>query len=164
MAVQTLTLKHTAASSGPRGAPLTGTTKSGRSKLRDFAHLAKGMAAGFFGRGTSVAYAGAAQAAGTLTLSTASGTVGGTINGVAVTVTASGGDTATAAAIAAAINASTNPLVSQHATATSSGAVVTVTALHAGSAGNAVTLAASGTGVTASGVRLTGGDYTAINL
>lgn len=97
------------------------------------------------------------QAAGTLTLSTASGAVGGTINGVTVTATAAGGDTATAALIAAAINASTNPLVANHVTATSAGAVVTVTSKYPGHAGNAVTLAASGTGVTASGARLAGG-------
>lgn len=100
------------------------------------------------------------QASGTLTLSTASGTVGGTINGVSVTVSASGGDTTTAAAIAAAINASANALVSNHVTASSSGAVVTVTSKFPNHAGNAVTLAASGTGVTASGARLTGGSAT----
>lgn len=97
------------------------------------------------------------QAAGTLTLSTASGAVGGTINGVTVTATAAGGDTASAALVAAAINASANALVSNHVTATSSGAVVTVTSKYPGHAGNAVTLAASGTGVTASGARLSGG-------
>jgi phage tail sheath gpL-like len=97
------------------------------------------------------------QATGTLTLSTASGTVGGTINGVTVTVTAAGGDTATAVLIAAAINASANALVSNHVTATSALGVVTLTSKYPGHAGNAVTLAASGTGVTASGARLTGG-------
>lgn len=96
-------------------------------------------------------------ASGTLTLSSASGTVGGIINGVTITVTASGGDTATAAAIAAAINASANPLVLGAATATSNGAGVTVTSVRGGGSGNYITLAASGTGVSASGARLTGG-------
>src|SRR5438132_2111071 len=48
---------------------------------------------------------GAVAASGTLTLSTASGTVGGTIAGVAKTVTWATSDTATATALAAAINA-----------------------------------------------------------
>lgn len=96
-------------------------------------------------------------ASGTLTLSTASGAVGGTINGVTITATAAGGDTATAALIAAAINASTNALVQYIVTASSSGAVVTITAAKKGATGNCITLAASGTGVTASGARLTGG-------
>lgn len=95
------------------------------------------------------------QASGTLTLSTASGTVGGTIGGTAVTVTASGGDTATAAAIATAINANTT--VNKWVSATSSGAVVTVTSLRGAAVGNNITLVADGTGVTASGAKLTGG-------
>lgn len=103
-------------------------------------------------------------ATGTLTLSGASGTVGGTINGVTVTVTAAGGDAATAGLIAAAINASANPLVSQFVTASAAGAVVTLTAKMAGPSGNAVTLAASGTGVTASGARLTGGASTPFTI
>lgn len=96
-------------------------------------------------------------ASGTLTLSSASGTVGGVINGVTVTVTASGGDTTTAAAVAAAINASSDALISGLVTATSALGVVTVTTAVTGKMGNAVTLAASGTGVTASGARLTNG-------
>lgn len=103
---------------------------------------------------------GTDEASGTLTLSSASGAVGGTINGVSVTVTASGGDTATATALAEAINASGNALVNEHVSATSAAGVVTLTAKTAGPGGNAVTLAASGTGVTASGARLTGGTST----
>jgi phage tail sheath gpL-like len=85
--------------------------------------------------------------------------VGGSINGVAVTVTWATSDTATATALAAAINASANALVSL-VTASSAAGVVTLTADHAGLPGNAYTLAASGTGVTASGARLTGGAST----
>jgi phage tail sheath gpL-like len=99
----------------------------------------------------------AAQASGTLTLSSASGAVGGVINGVTITATAAGGDTATAALIAAAINASANALVAGIVTATASGAVVTIRSVDATKAANAITLVASGTGVTASGARLTGG-------
>lgn len=99
----------------------------------------------------------AVAATGTLTLATSSGVVGGTINGVLITVTWATSDTATAAAIAAAINASTNVLVSDRVSATSSGAVVTLTSKQPGLQGNAITLAASGTNVTASGALLTGG-------
>lgn len=98
-----------------------------------------------------------ATASATLTLSSASGSVGGTINGVAVTVTASGGDTATATALAAAIVASTNAAHLGIVTATSAAGVVTVSAFQPGKMGNAITLAASGTGVTASAARLAGG-------
>lgn len=52
-----------------------------------------------------------AAASGGLALSTASGAVGGIINGVTVTATAAGGDTNTAGLIAAAINSSSNALV-----------------------------------------------------
>jgi len=96
-------------------------------------------------------------ATGTLTLATATGTVGGIINGVTITVTASGGDAATATALAAAITASTNPLVQGMVTASAVGAVVTLTSARKGLTGNTQTLAATGTGATASGARLAGG-------
>lgn len=99
---------------------------------------------------------GGARATGTLTFSSASGTVGGSINGVAITVTAAGGDAATAALWVAAVNASVNPLVQGVVTASNVLGVATVTAGY-GATGNAITLAATGTGVTASGARLTGG-------
>lgn len=98
-----------------------------------------------------------ANASGTVTLSGSSGTVGATINGVAVTVAYATSDTVTAAALATAINASTNALVQYLVTATSAAGVVTVRALQPGIGGNCITLAASGTGATASGARLTGG-------
>lgn len=99
----------------------------------------------------------AVAASGTVTLSSASGTVGASINGVSITVSASGGDTATAAALASAINASSNALVAPYVSATSALGVVTITAKTPGAAGNVITLAASGTGALASGARLTGG-------
>lgn len=98
-----------------------------------------------------------AQASGTVTISSGSGSITATINGVAVAVTWGTSDTATATALAAAINASTNALVAGIVTASSAAGVVTVKALHSGKVGNCITLAASGTGATASGARLTGG-------
>lgn len=99
----------------------------------------------------------AVKATGTLTMASSTGTVGGSINGVSITVTWATSDTASAAALAAAINASVNPLVAGIVTATSALGVVTLTAVEYGKTGNAITLTASGTNVTASGARLTGG-------
>lgn len=96
-------------------------------------------------------------ASGTVTLSTSSGTVGATINGVSITTAFATSDTATAAALAAAINASTNALVQYLVTATSAAGVVTITSTQKNRLANAITLAASGIGATASGARLTGG-------
>lgn len=96
-------------------------------------------------------------ASGTVTLAGAAGTVGATINGVSVTTAFATSDTVTAAALAAAINNSANALVNQHVTATSALGVVTITHKLKSAAGNADTLAATGTGATASGARLTGG-------
>lgn len=139
--------------------PVRGSAEKGL-EFKELANYFQGLAGGAK-PGTSMDLRSAAVAAtGTLTLSTASGTVGGVINGVTVTVTWGTSDTATAAAIAAAINASGNALVSNHVTATSALGVVTLTAKQPGHGGNAVTLAASGTGVTASGARLTGGTHT----
>jgi hypothetical protein len=88
-----------------------------------------------------------------------------TINGVAVTYTAQGGDTNTniAAGLAAAIVASTNATVNDvltGVTATSAALIVTVQAKYAGVDGNAITLTsgATGTGTAVSGGgTLTGG-------
>lgn len=99
-------------------------------------------------------------ATGTVTIASGSGSITATINGVAVSVTWATSDTATATALAAAINASANALVNQHVTASSAAGVVTITAFLPGPAGNAITLAASGTGATASGARLAGGTAT----
>ncbi len=105
---------------------------------------------------------GGARASGTLTFSSASGTVGGNINGVAITVTAAGGDTNTAALWVAAVQASTNPLVQGMVTASNVGGVATIQAVQYGTTGNAITHTASGTGVTASGARLSGGTSAAL--
>lgn len=69
-----------------------------------------------------------------------------------------GSNAETATALAAAINASTTALISGQVSASASSAVVTITALHAGVTGNAITLATSdGTDLAVSGARLTGG-------
>ena len=130
-----------------------------RMVLRTFANYLEGIAGGANRCDSWERLAGAVAATGTITLSAASGAVGATINGTLVTVTASGGDTATAAALAAAINAAA-AIVSEHVLATSLAGVVTLTARALGHAGNAVTLVASGTGSSVSGARLTGGSAT----
>jgi hypothetical protein len=78
----------------------------------------------------------------TITLSGASGTITGVVNGARIAVTYATSDTVTAAALAAAINANTN--VNRLVTATSAAGVVTITSR------SAITLAAAGTGTTAS--------------
>lgn len=98
-----------------------------------------------------------AQASGTVTISSGSGTITATINSVGVAVTWGTDDATTAAALAAAINASTNSAVQGQVYATAAAGVVTIKARTGGSGGNAITLAASGTGATASGATLTGG-------
>ena len=105
----------------------------------------------------SVAYStsNALQASGTLTISSGSGAVGGTIDGTTVTATWATSDTNSAALVAAAINA--DATAGKKVFATSAAGVVTVAALVPGIHGNAITLVASGTGVTASGAKLTGG-------
>jgi phage tail sheath gpL-like len=106
----------------------------------------------------------AVLATGTVTLSGGSGTITATINGVAIAITWATSDTNSAALLAAAINASTDALVQNIVTATSAAGVVTVSAVVPGVVGNCVTLAASGTGATASGARLTGGTETRVNM
>lgn len=99
-----------------------------------------------------------AAASGTVTISSGSGAITITINGVtAASETWATDDATTATALAADINASTDALVQNLVTASAAAGVVTVTAVQKGRLGNAITLATSGTGSTASGARLTGG-------
>lgn len=157
MALSTVTVETSDAALSPLSSSVVTASKKGR--IQKFIKLLNSTSSGLR-RGT-VRY-GTAPATGTLTLSTASGTVGGIINGVTVTVAYATSDTVTAAAIATAINASANALVNEHVSATSAAGVVTLTSKRSGSGGNAVTLVASGTGVTASGARLTGGTDTTL--
>jgi phage tail sheath gpL-like len=129
-----------------------------RPSLKRLASVFEALASGSKTASHTVSVRNTAVAAtGTLTMASSSGAVGGIINGVTVTVTWATSDTASAAALAAAINTSVNALVNQHVTATSALGVVTLTSKQFGAAGNAITLAASGPNVTASGARLTGG-------
>lgn len=104
-------------------------------------------------KGTTAA--AAVRASGTITFSGASGTVGSTIAGVAKTAAHGASDNADATAHAAAINA--DATLSKLVEATANANVVTVTALQPGVTGNQITTVASGTGVSASGAKLTGG-------
>src|SRR5687768_7319076 len=80
-------------------------------------NLLEGHAAGMYPEVTVKVGQSGAKATGTLTIASGSGSVGGSINGVSVTVTWATSDTATAAALATAINASVNALVSGVVTA-----------------------------------------------
>lgn len=108
----------------------------------------------------------AVKASGTITLSAHVATDTVTINGVVFTCVASGAtgnqynqggsDTISATNLAAAINASVTAKVQGYVVASSSGAVVTVTANRPGVLGNMCTLAISAHG-SASGATLAGG-------
>lgn len=132
-----------------------------RHSIRPFRRFITAMnkALGGSNKNTTTLQAGShtATSTGTVTIASGSGTITATINGVAIAITWATSDTNSAALLAAAIIASTNALVAPFVTATSALGVVTITFLRAGVDGNTVTLAASGTGATASGARLTGG-------
>lgn len=134
---------------------LDGSTDRGREAMLAAATLLTRLASGFEKGSVEIQPGGTAQvrASGTLTLNGATGAVGATIGGTLVTATAAGGDVNTAALIAAAINANATTKTKVYATAEAK--VVTVKALVPGVLG-AVTMVASGTGVTSSGT-LTGG-------
>jgi len=115
-----------------------------------------------FADGTDNVYA-----SGTVTILNGNSTVSITINGVAISRAWATSDTATAAAFVTDINGSANALVKNHVSATSAAGVITITAKAPGQWGNAVTLAAAGTGMTASGARLASGagaDSTAVTI
>lgn len=122
-----------------------------------FRELAQQLEAGMLDQITLIEDDTPLNSAGTVTLASSSGTITATINGVAIAVAFATSDTNTAALLAAAINASVNALVAGIVTATSALGVVTITSVRKGVLANAITLAASGTGATASGARLTGG-------
>lgn len=148
MATTTFTVTH-ARSSDYRG---TASMSARNAMARVVAFLTACMGGTL--RATTVD-AATVPASGTVTLSTANNVVV-TIGGLAISaVPAGASDAATATTVAAAINALAT--VSDAVVASASGAVVTVTALQSGPMGNVITLAASGTGATASGARLTGG-------
>lgn len=100
---------------------------------------------------------GGIRANGTVTYSGSSGAQTVTINGVQVYNATGASDAANATAAAAAINASANALVSGHVKAVARAGVCYIYSTQDGTQGNTNTLAATGTGATASGARLTGG-------
>lgn len=131
-----------------------------REELERISATTAGMAAGASPVSALAVGAHSVAATGTLTIASGSGPVGGTINGTAKTVTWATSDTATATALAAAINA--DATLGKFIVASSAAGVVTLTAFPPGALGNCCTLVASGTGVTASGAKLTGGANDAI--
>lgn len=125
--------------------------------LVNLSDMVNRMKAGGFDNMTLRADVTPVAASGTVTIASGNGTITATINGVGIPITWATSDANSAALLAAAINASSDALVSGIVTATSALGVVTITSVVKGKMGNAVTLAASGTGATASGARLTGG-------
>lgn len=115
--------------------------------------------------GNAVTLAAGVSATGTATRSGATLSGGAdtsvlvTINGVGLTVdtTTTTTDAGVAAAITSAINGSVNALIDGVVTAATAGDDTDLTADTPGAAGNMITLAVSGTGITGSGNRLTGG-------
>ena len=116
-----------------------------------------------------ISSSGLAAASGTVTCASVSAADTVTINGVVFTAVnggtpganefdMSGTDTADATSLAAAINASVSSLVQGYVSASSSGAVVTISSVYKGLMGNTHTLASSnGTRLAVSGARLAGG-------
>lgn len=155
MATSIISLTHALANF-----PATTNNTSTRAQARNLSNYFAAASAGAYPITALLVGDNAVSATGTLTIASGSGAVGGVINGTTVTVTWATSDTATATALAAAINA--NATTKKFIVATSAAGVVTLTAFPAGALGNSVSLTASGTGVTASGAKLTGGANDAI--
>lgn len=130
--------------------------RRGRDLLRRFGNVLMGCLGGTGDAAYTLSTSGATEPAyanAALSLSGASGTVGGVVNGVSLTATAAGGDTATAGLIVAAINASTNALVQGLVTASNLSATVTCASVAAGDTVNFAGFTFTATsGVTPSGV------------
>lgn len=127
---------------------------------RHFERLAGGQEPGATGENSVFIQKGSTAAApvaatGTITMATSSGTVGATIGGTLVTVTWATSDEHSQVLLASAINADST--VNKWVYATAAAKVCTLTALQPGVLGNNVTLVLSGTNVTVSGAKLTGG-------
>jgi hypothetical protein len=146
--------------SGSVGATIGGTTVTATASGGDNPSLALIKAA--INANTTVnkwvvaSIAGLATASEYVTLSGTSGTLTVTINGTGVSVTHNTDDDTDGAALATAINASTrrNLITASYNAGNNR---LTITANSAGSAGNAITLAVTGTGLTANGATLSGG-------
>jgi len=118
-----------------RGDPLSG-RDGWRLKMQRHIHQIRGLLGGSVA-GDYTATRGLTRATGTLTCSSTSGTVGGVVNGVAITDTAAVSDTHTAGLIVAAINASTDALVAGFVEA---GNLSGTLAISSGVAGDQVTV------------------------
>lgn len=152
MAQTSITLTHSRASDYQGKASMTA-----RDAAHRFERLLSGCVGGSYPGATGFSVA-QTPASGTVTFSASDGVITITINGVAVAEDVTGFDDAEAAEIfVGSINGESNPLIEGMVTASSSGGVLAITAAYPGVAGNTTTLAATGTGVTASGARLTGG-------
>lgn len=98
-----------------------------RQKMREFAEELAAATQGSGGAGRAYTVRrGVIRAGGTLTLSGASGTVGGVINGVTLTDTYATSDTVTAGLVATAIRASTNALIQNVVTASNVAGTLTL--------------------------------------
>lgn len=166
MAVTTIQITHDTEAEATIEAELLKDTSAPREAAAALSRFFDAVASG--ARNASIEMgvdASQAYATGTLTCATVVADNTFAINGVTVTMKASGAtgaqvnigasNTLTAAAIATFINAYAS--FSGIVTATSSGAVVTVKAAQRGLLGNAVTLAGTSTTLEASGARLSGG-------
>lgn len=154
-------------STGDHAQPLT--SGKPRDSLLKLAKTLLALASGHRPGSTTITVRNTGVAAtGTVTCAAAAAADTVTINGVAFTAVAGaaganqfsidGTDTADAAALAAAINASSTAGISGIVSATSDGAVVTVSCMVPGKVGNAITLASSsGVTLAVSGAKLTGG-------
>jgi hypothetical protein len=146
---------------------LSGNATDSAADLTNLARFIEGRAGGM-GASTAVAVkVGGVQSSGTVTFSSFAAADTVTINGVVFTASASpsganqflvtGGDTLAAAALVVKINATNAPAkVLNVVTATSAGAVITVTSVLAGTMGNVLTLAISAHG-SVSAANLAGG-------
>lgn len=163
MATTTISIDHTVASNFP-----VKQSDTARQVLNKLANLLSGLAGGAY-RGSEFAVSqtpasgtitingvGGTAATGSYTFSSATGTTTATVNGVAFQQT-SGADSARATALAAAITASTDPAIQGVVTAVAVGAAVNLTAVAKGTVGNAITTTAAGTGLSAAGSTLSGG-------
>lgn len=144
----------------------TGDSPDRQTLLRRLLNMMEGFVTGIYQATSMLRAQNAVQASGTAVFSGVVATDTLSINGVVFTAVAAGAtgnqfnvggsDAETAANAAAAINASGTALVSEHVTAAAPTATLTVTAIYAGHAGNAITLEETGGNITVA-PRLTGG-------
>jgi phage tail sheath gpL-like len=107
---------------------------------------------------------GGTAATGTITFSSSTGAWTATVNGVVFSGTSAGDDDAEGDELAGLINESVNVAVAGIVTAVNAAGVVTITAVAKGTAGNAHTLAVTGTGLARSAATLSGGAQGAVTV